>query len=99
MDIDYEKLSDLVVDKLTNERPARNDEEFAVMLAEKLIEHRSPCHDLSDDEIHTLKNIIQSKMRLAKTKTALKLGVCLILLRESYTLACTFIKENLHWGP
>lgn len=99
MDIDYEKLSDLVVDKLTKERPARNDEEFAIMLAEKLIEHRSPCHDLSDDEIHTLKNMIQSKMKLARTKGAIKIGVCLLLIKESYPLVLAFIKKNFHWGP
>ena len=78
-----------------NEREPQRDEDFAVMLAEKLHEHRSPCHDLTEDEIFSVKSIIKKNLRLSKTKTAVNVGVIIFIIREIIIAA----KENLHWGP
>lgn len=79
---DIEKIAELVVEKLKDERETRSDEDFAIMLAEKLHEHRSPCHELTQDEVFSLKNIIKKHLRLAKTKAAIKIGVVLFIIKE-----------------
>lgn len=71
-----------------------SNEELLRKLTASLIEHRSPCHDLSKDDMHAIKSMIKSKLRLAKTKGAVKLTVIGLVLREIWLL----LKENLHWG-
>ena len=94
-DEDVEKIAALVATKL---KPPLHDEssdnELLEKLAAMLVEHRSPCHDFSKDDVHTLKNIIKKNLRLAKTKAALKLTVAGLIIREIWL----FLKENLHWG-
>lgn len=92
---DEEKIADLIFQKLKDKRGQRSDEDFAVMLAEKLHEHRSPCHELTQDEVFSVKNIVKKHLRLAKTKAGIKIGVGIFIIREIIIAA----KENLHWGP
>lgn len=92
---DEEKIAELVFNKLKAERGERSDEDFAIMLAEKLHEHRSPCHDFTPEDIQCLKKTIKSKIQFAKTKGLVKVGLVLFLLKELFLYA----KENLHWGP
>jgi hypothetical protein len=100
-----EKVVERVVEKLKSDRHETfeqspktmglsNDQLLEKFTAE-LIKHRSPCHDLSKDDIHALKSMIKSKLRLAKTKGALKITVAGLIIREIWL----FLKENVHWGP
>lgn len=72
-----------------------SNEELLKKLTASLIEHRSPCHDLAEDDIHVLKSIIKGRAKFAKTKGSIKLIVIGLVLRELWML----LKENLHWGP
>lgn len=99
---DYEEIAKKVLQlkrkEVFEQSPSKvemSNEELLKKLTASLIEHRSPCHDLAEDDIHVLKNIIKGRAKLAKTKGAVKLIVIGLVLRELWTLA----KENLHWGP
>ena len=49
-DIDYEKLSGMVVKKLGEKNRPDRDDEFLNKLVDKIVEHRSPCHNFDNDE-------------------------------------------------
>lgn len=92
------KVLQLSREEIFEQSPSKaemSNEDLLKKLTASLIEHRSPCHDLSEDDMHTLKSIIKGKLRLAKTKGAVKLTVIGLVLREIWLI----LKENLHWGP
>ena len=57
--MDENQIADLVVKKLKEGRAQRSDEDFAMMLAEALHEHRAPCHDLTDEDVKSLQDVIE----------------------------------------
>ena len=93
-DIDYEKLAGMVVAKLGEKNRPERDEEFLDRLVDKIVEHRSPCHNLDDDEVDSIKTFIAKEKKLAKGRFLITWGIILYVLKSLYDLAII----NIHWG-
>ena len=91
---DHEEIANIVVEKLRNERSANRDDEFVKKLVTAMVEHRSPCHNLSDEEVQTLRAFVASRVRFAKSKGLVKAGLVLYVLKE----VITFVVSNVHMG-
>ena len=92
-DVDYDKLAGMVADKLgATHRPARDDA-FIKKLVAEMIEHRSPCHDLTDKEIDTIKNVVKNYRKVDKGVTFIVWGLLLYILKNCYDL----LALNLKW--
>ena len=95
---DYEKIATLAAQKVvrelhTNRQPNRDDE-FIQKLVTAMVEHRSPCHELSPEEVHSLKTFVESRIKYAKAKGLVKIALAIFVIKELYI----FILANLHWG-
>ena len=93
-EIDYDKLSSMVVKKLEeNNRPER-DEEFIQKLVDAMVEHRSPCHKLSMEDVNSLAGIAERDRKFKKGKFLVTWGLTLYVIKSIYD----FIILNIHWG-
>ena len=91
---DIERIADLVVAKLKEGRAQRSDEEFAMMLAEALHEHRAPCHDLSDEDVKSLRDIITTAKKFDRGVFWVLITLGSLILKTAWD----FFAKNIHWG-
>lgn len=92
-DIDYDKIADMVANKLKEKRQHRSDEDFAMMLAEKLQEHRSPCHGLKLDDIEDIKDLIKRAKRFRRGFAAFWLMFLGLVAKSMYEK----LSSHFHW--
>lgn len=93
-EIDYDKLSDMVVDKLKKKDRPERDNEFINKLVSALVKHRSPCHNLDNEEVASVKELIRKERKLAKGRFLITWGIILYVLKSAYDFAIV----NIHWG-
>ena len=93
-DIDYEKLSGMVVKKLGEKNRPDRDDEFLNKLVDKIVEHRSPCHNFDNDEVDSIKEFIRKEKKRDKGRFLITWGIILYILKDIYDLALL----NIHWG-
>ncbi len=91
---DHDKIASLVVDNLKEQNRPDRDDEFVEKIAEMLIEHRSPCHDLSSDDVDSLKVLIKKYKRLEKGVFLISVAVVIFLIKSAYG----WVVSNIHWG-
>lgn len=94
VEVDYDKLSSMVVEKLEKKNRPNRDDEFVKKLVNEMVEHRSPCHNLDDDEIGSIKDFIKKEKRRDKGRFFVTWGIILYILKSIYDLAVI----NIHWG-
>jgi len=90
--VDYDKLSDMVVSKLKESNRKNRDEEFIQKLVDEMIRHRSPCHNLSGEDVQSIKTFIEDRLKYAKAKGLVKVALAIFILKE----VISFIISNLH---
>ena len=93
-DIDYEKLSGMVVKKLGEKNRPDRDDEFLNKLVDKIVEHRSPCHNFDNDEVDSIKEFIRKEKKRDKGRFLITWGIILYILKDIYDFALL----NIHWG-
>lgn len=93
-DIDYEKLSDMMVKKLKEKNRPDRDDEFLNKLVDKIVKHRSPCHNFNGDEVASIKDFIKKEKKRDKGRFLITWGIILYILKDIYDLAVL----NIHWG-
>lgn len=93
-DIDYEKLSGMVVKKLGEKNRPDRDDEFLNKLVDKIVEHRSPCHNFDNDEVDSIKEFIRKEKKRDKGRFLITWGIILYILKDIYDVALL----NIHWG-
>lgn len=93
-EIDYNKLSDLVVSKLSDKSRPKRDDEFIKKLVSEMIEHRSPCHSLDDKEVESIKEVIKKAKKLDRGISFITWGILLYVLKSAYDL----LAINIQWG-
>lgn len=91
---DHEKIASLVVDKLKLENRSERDEVFMKKLAAMLIEHRAPCHDLSKEQVDSLKEVLKKYKRLERGLFWVIVTVSGLMIKKIIDWAGV----NLHWG-
>lgn len=94
MEIDYNKLADLVVCKLSDKNRPNRDDDFIKRLVAEMVEHRSPCHNLDNDEVESVKDFIKKEKKRDKGRFLITWGIILYILKGIYDLAIM----NIHWG-
>ena len=76
----------------------KRDEEFIKKItdsfADSLIEHKSPCHELTEEEVVNLKSFVRGRIKYARAMGLVKIGLAIFLAKELYH----FLLTNLHWG-
>ena len=93
-EIDYNKLSNLVVDKLSEKNRPKRGDEFIEKLVEETLEHRSPCHNFDDEEVTSIKDFIRKEKKRDKGRFFITWGIILYILKSIYDMAVI----NMHWG-
>ena len=93
-DIDYDKLSNMVVKKLEEKNRPNRDDEFVKKLVAEMIEHRSPCHNLDKNEVQSIKDVVKKAKRIDKGITFITWGILLYVLKSGLEL----LAINVHWG-
>ena len=93
-DIDYERLSDLVVNKLERRSEPDRDKLLIKELVSEMVAHRSPCHNLDEDEVDSVKALISKEKKLAKGRFLITWSIILYILKSLYDIAII----NIHWG-
>ena len=93
-EIDYDKLAALVVSKLEATGRPERDEEFIQKLVDAMVEHRSPCHKLSIEDVNSLAGIAERDRKFKKGKFLVTWGLILYAGKSIYD----FIILNIHWG-
>ena len=93
MDIDYEKLSEMVVDKLSEKDRLNRDDEFIGKLVDAMVAHRSPCHELDEKQVESIKEVIKKAKKLDKGITFISWGLLLYILKTAWD----FFAINIHW--
>lgn len=93
-EIDYDKLSGMVVEKLEKKNRPNRDDEFVRKLVDEMVEHRSPCHNLDKKEVESLKEVIKKYKKFDKGFTVVAWGVVLYLIKNGLE----FLAINVHWG-
>ncbi len=93
-EIDYNKLSDLVVKKLEAKNRPERDEEFVNKIVNTLVEHRSPCHNLNEQQVESIKEVVKKAKRLDKGITFISWALLLYILKNALEL----LAINIHWG-
>ena len=93
-EIDYDKLSNMVVSKLSDKNRPNRDDAFIKKLVAEMVEHRSPCHNLDDDEVGSIKDFIKKEKSRDKGRFLVTWGIILYILKSVYDLAVA----NIHWG-
>lgn len=93
-EIDYDKLSDMVVDKLSDKNRPSRDDDFIKKLVNEMVEHRSPCHNLDDKEVDSIKEVIRKAKKLDRGTSFIAWGLLLYILKNIYDLFAV----NIHWG-
>lgn len=93
-DIDYERLSDLVVNKLERRGEPDRDKTLIKELVAEMVAHRSPCHNFDNDEVDSIKAFIAKEKKLAKGRFLITWGIILYILKSVYDIAII----NIHWG-
>lgn len=93
-EVDYDKLSSMVVEKLEEKNRPNRDDDFVKKLVSEMVEHRSPCHNLDDDEVGSIKDFIKKEKRRDKGRFLVTWGIILYILKSIYDLAVI----NIHWG-
>ena len=94
MGADEEKIAELVFQKLKADRSPDRDKEFARELAEMLHEHRAPCHDLTDEDVKSLRGVIKTAKKLDRGVFWLFLTLGGLIIKTIYD----YLTKNLHWG-
>lgn len=93
-EIDYDKLSDMVVKKLgENDRPDR-EEELVTKIVDTLVKHRSPCHNLNEQQVESIKEVVKKAKKLDKGITMITWALLLYILKNALEL----LAINIHWG-
>lgn len=95
MSDDHEKIASLVVEKLQADNRPDRDEKFMKKLAAMLIEHRSPCHDITDGDMDTIRGWIDRQKTFNKGKFVIGVSLIVFLMKKLYD----FFNTNIHWGP
>lgn len=93
-EIDYNKLSDLVVRKLEEKNRPDRDDEFVKKLVSEMVEHRSPCHNLDDKDVESIKSVVKKARRLDKGITYISWALLLYVLKSILEM----LAINVHWG-
>ena len=57
---DQEAIANRVADLLSDKSRAGRDEEFIDKLVDKMVEHRSPCHELDEEQVDSIKDIAKN---------------------------------------
>ena len=94
-DIDYDKLSDLVASKLGQQSRPERDKKFLKQFIDAMVEHRSPCHEFSKEEVDSLQGIADRDKKFKKGKFIVTWGIVLYIAKSFYDLAV----QNIRWGP
>lgn len=93
-EIDYDKLSSLVVSKLETKNRPNRDDEFVKKLVSEMIEHRSPCHNLDIKDVASIKEVIKKYKKIDKGIAVISWAVILYLVKSGLE----FLAINVHWG-
>lgn len=93
-ELDYDKLAEMVVKKLTETNRSSRDDEFIQKLVDTLVEHRSPCHNLDTDEVTSVKALIAREKKLAKGRFLITWSIILYIIKSLYDIVIL----NIHWG-
>lgn len=93
-EIDYDKISSMVADKLSDKKRPNRDDVFIKKLVSEMVEHRSPCHNLDNDEVKSMQDFIGKERKRDKGRFLITWGIILYILKSLYDLAIV----NIHWG-
>lgn len=107
-DEDYKAIADKVIAKLRDgteifeQGPAPgkkherrfSDDEFIKKLVDEMIKHRSPCHELDDRDIDSLKDVIKHYRKIGKGVAFISWSIILYMLKSLYDI----LIANIHWG-
>ena len=91
---DEKKIAEHLYALMEGESPRRSDEDFAILLADKLHEHRSPCHDLTDDDIQSIREVLKTAKRLDRGLFWLFVTLGGLIINTAYN----YITEHMRWG-
>ena len=94
VEIDYDKLSDMVVDKISEKNRPKRDDEFVKKLVDEMVAHRSPCHELDDKEVESIKDVVKKAKKLDKGITFISWGLLLYILKTAWD----FLTIDINFG-
>lgn len=94
MEIDYNKLSDLIAEKMSTKNGHEVDDEFIKKLVDEMIAHRSPCHELDEKEVESIKNVVKKAKKLDRGIAFITWGIVLYILKWLWDILIV----NIHIG-
>jgi len=79
---------------LTSKNREYRDDQFIKKLVDEMVEHRSPCHNLDETDVGSIKDVIKKYRKMERGFSMVLWGILLYIAKNIYDLLIV----NLHWG-